>query len=244
MGVLGLEPTTGPGHRRAADEPPRFGPWLALWAALTVALNGGLWVAGFRTAELAAAVEQGAARAESRGVGEVGDDLIRKAIRTQHETRPFWAVLALLADFLAEPLAPAGRAVAAATAFAAVAALRGRVVGYDRALAAFAAAQGFWVLGLAVRAAMMVALRRGDVETTAALFLPPGTYPAAVALTLRQLDPFALVGWSVIAFGAVGRGQVRWPGAVAVALTFAAIEAAARVSLGLMVGAGMRLAVT
>jgi hypothetical protein len=225
-----------------ADEPPRFGAVLALWVALVVALNGALWLAGFKTAGLAAAVEAGAARAEEVGVGEVGDDLIRKAIRTQHDTRPFWTVLAFLGDFLVEPLAPAVRALAVATAFSAVAALRGRTVGYDRALAACATAQGFWVLGLAVRVGLMAALRRGDVETSVALLLSPGTYPAAAVLGLRQLDPFALAGWAGMALGAVRRGQVKWPGALAVVAGFAAAEAVARVGVGLVLGAGMRLA--
>lgn len=246
MTSLDWEPTaeTGPGvSRPAADEPPRFAAVLALWVALTVVLHGGLWLGGFRGAALTAAVEQGAARAESLGVGEVGDDLIRKAIRTQHDTRPFWAVLSWLGDFLGEPAALAGRALAAATAFSAVAALRGRTVGYERALAACAAAQGFWVLGLAVRAALMVALRRGDVETSAAVLLPAGTYPAALALGLRQLDPFVLIGWSVVAAGAVRRGQVGWPGAAAVAATFLTLEASTRVALALLTGSAMRLAV-
>jgi len=225
----------------AADEPARFGAVLLLWAALTVALNGGLWLAGFRGAALSAAVDQGAARVESLGAGEMGDDLIRKAIRTQNETRPFWTVLALLADFLVAPAAPAVRAVAVATAFSAVAALRGRTAGYDRALADCAVAQGFWVLGLAVQVGLMAALKREDVETSAALFLDPGTYPAALALSLRQLDPFVLAGWSVLALGAVRRRQVGLPGAVAVVGAFAATEAVIRIASGLLMGAGMRL---
>lgn len=225
------------------SEPAKFGPALALWMAVTVLIHGGLWAAGFRTVALGTAVEQGAARAEALRVGELGDDLIRKAIRTQHDTLPFWTVLAAIGDFLAEPAALAARALAAATAFSAVAALRGRGVGYDKALADCSAAQGFWVLGLAVHAALMVALRRGDVETSAALFLPPGAYPAAVWLGLRQLDVFALVGWSVLASGARRRGQVGWLGAVAVVVMLGLIEATVRVGAGLTMGSVMRLSV-
>jgi len=216
---------------------------LVLWVALTVIVQGGLWLAGFRTSALSGAVDQGAARVEAMGLGVMGDDLIRKAIRTQHDTLPFWTVLAFLGDFLAEPLALTARALTAATAYSALAALRGRTVGFDRALAGCAAAQGFWVLGLAVRAGLMVALRRGGVETSAALLLPAGVHPAWVYLGLRQLDAFTLAGWGAVAAGARRRGQVNWPGAVAVAAALGAFEAAVRVAAGLGMGAAMRLSV-
>ena len=239
-GGVGEEPAAGatPGHG-----PPRSGPVLVLWVALTVIVQGGLWLAGFRTSALSGAVDQGAARVEALGLGVVGDDLIRKAIRTQHDTLPFWTVLAFLGDFLAEPAALATRALAAATAYSALAALRGRAVGFDRALAGCAAAQGFWVLGLAVRAGLMAALRRGGVETSAALLLPAGVHPAWVYLMLRQLDAFTLAGWGVVAAEARRRGQVDWPGAVAVAAALGAFEAAVRVAVGLGMGAAMRLSV-
>jgi hypothetical protein len=248
MSAVGLEPesesATAASARRGlakTSEPPRFGPVLALWMALTVLIHGGLWIAGFRTSALSAAVEHGAARAEALSLGEVGDDLIRKTIRTQHETLSFWTVLAFLGDFLGEPLALATRAVAAATAFGAIAALRGRVVGYDRALADCAAAQGFWVLGMAVQAALMVVLRRNDVETSAVLLLPPGGYSAVAWIGMRQLEAFALVGWSVVGLGACRRGQVGWPGAVGVVSVLALSEASVRLGLGLGMGAAMRL---
>jgi hypothetical protein len=244
MGALALEPETDrPAHRPVAPEPAKAGPLLALWVAMTVSLLGALWVAGFRTAALAGAVDQGAARVESIGVGEVADEAIRKAIHVQHETRPFWTVVAFLGDFLGEPSALVARALVAATAFSAVAALTGRAVGFDRALAACAAAQGFWVLGLAVRAGLMIATRSGDVETSAALFLTPGRHPAALALGLEQVDPFVLMGWWVVASGAVRRGQIGWAGALGVSAAIAATEAAARVGIGLLLGAGMRLTV-
>ena len=74
-------------------------------------------------------MEKGAARVESLGIGEIGDDLIRKSIRTQRDTLPFWTVLAMLGDFLVEPVSLAVRALAVATAFGALAALTGRSVG-------------------------------------------------------------------------------------------------------------------
>lgn len=245
MGTLAPEPETEPPTRPLdAVEPPRFGPILTLWVALVLSLQGALWLAGFRTAALAGAVEQGAARVESIGVGEMADDVIRKAIHTQRETRPFWTVLLFLGDFLAEPSVLAARTVAAATAFSAVAALSGRTVGYGRALASCALAQGFWVLGLAVRTALAFALKSSDVETTAALFLRPGIHPAALALTLQQVDPFVIVGWSALAKGAVRRGQLGWTGAVALSAALALTEAAVRVGIGLALGAGVRLSLT
>jgi hypothetical protein len=247
MGVAGLELGGEPSARAgtpAPDEAAGFGAVLGLWMALTVLIHGGLWLTGFPRSGLAGAVEQGAARAESQGAGEIGDDLIRKAVRTQRDTLPFWTVLAFLGDFLVEPVALAVRALAAATAFSAVAALMGRPAGYDRALADAAKVQGFWVLGLAVRAGLMVALRRPEVETSAALVLPDGSYPAAAWLAARQLDAFALAGWLALARGASRRGQVGVPAALAVCGGFWLAEAALRVGLGLITGAGMRLAVT
>jgi hypothetical protein len=208
---------------------------------LVTVLNGVLWLAGFRASALVEAVERGAAHVEARGIGEVSDDLIRRAIQTQHETLPFWTTLAGLGDFLAEPLALGARALAAATAFAAVAALVGRPVRYELGLAECALAQGIWVLGLAVRVGLMVALRRGDIETSAALLLPAGTYPAAACLVLRQLDAFALLGWAALARGGWRRGQVNLAVAVALCAGLAPGEAALRVACGLVIGSATRL---
>lgn len=220
---------------------PRFGAMLVLWMVLVVALNGVLWLTGFRTSALAAAVEQGAARVETQGIGEVSDDLIRRAIQTQHDTLPFWKTLAELADFAVEPLWLAARAVAAATVFAAVAALIGRPVRYEQALGDCAWAQGIWVLGLAVRVALTIGLRRNDVETSLTLLLPPGRYPAALWLTLEQLDVFALLGWAVMARGSWKRGQVGLLAAIALCGWLALGEAALRVVCGLLIGSATRL---
>ncbi len=244
MGSFSEEGTTDvEASQPKSEESPRFMPSLALWTVLTVVTLGGLWVAGFRTRGLIEAVDRGAAHVESFRVGELNDDVIRKTIQTQRDTLPFWTVIALLGDFLVEPAALTARALAAATAFAAIAALRGRTIGYERALAECSAAQGFWVLGIVVRAVLMAALRRDDIETSAVLFLPTGMYPAYVYLALRQLDVFALIGWSTIALGGVRRMQVRWPGALFVTLTLAGFEAVARVSIAATLGAGMRLSV-
>jgi hypothetical protein len=210
---------------------------------LSLVLHGILWASGARSSVLSEAVERGAARAEARRIGEVGDDLIRKATRTQRDTLPFWTTLAALGDFLVEPLALAGRALAAATILSALAALVGRPVGYERALAESAAAQGFWVLGLAVRTALTVALRRPEVETSAALFLPPGTYSAAAWLALSQLDAFVLLGWAALARGGWRRGQTNLAAAIAVCTLLALAEAAIRIACGMAIGSGMRLEV-
>jgi len=225
------------------EEAPRFIPLLLLWTILTIVTLGGLWIAGFRTRGLVAAVDHGAARIESMRIGDIDDDLLRKTIQTQRDTLPFWTVIALLGDFLAEPMALVTRALAVATGFASIAALRGRPIGYERALAECSAAQGYWVLGVIVRAVLMMALRRDDIETSAVLLLPAGTYPAFFVLALRQLDAFALIGWVTMGIGGVRRRQVKWLGAVFVILSLATLEIVTRVSIAAMLGAGMRLSV-
>ncbi|MFO0951707.1 MAG: hypothetical protein U0835_11280 [Isosphaeraceae bacterium] len=242
------EPRTGserrPESRPAAppaEDAPGFGRTLIVWMLLTVALNGLLWTTGFRTNGLGIAVEQGAARAEATRIGEASEDQIRKAVHTQHDTLSFWTVLALIGDFVCEPALLGLRALAMATAFAAAAALVGRPIGYDRALAECAVAQGFWVLGLGVRAALMIGLRRTEVDTSALLLMPPGSYPAPMLLGLSQLDAFALLGWWAVGRGGVRRGQVSVLTALALCLMFWVCESAVRVALGSFLGASMRL---
>lgn len=234
----------GSSNRAGAGlDSPQFGLILALWVALVLGLNGVIWLGGFRTGALAEGIEQGAAQVESRGIGEVSDDLIRRAIETQHKTLSFWTTLAWLGDFLVEPLALVVRALAAATLFASVAALVGRPVRYELALNQCATAQGLWVLGLAVQAALMIALRRGDIETSLTLLLPQGIYSAAVWLALQQLDLFVVLGWGVLARGAWRRGQVNLAAAVAICLVLWLVEALIRIAIGLVLGAGARLTI-
>jgi hypothetical protein len=219
----------------------RSGPVLVLWMALVIVAQAVLWASGAKQHAVEVAVERGAARAESWGIGEVGDDVIRKAIQTQQATRTFWATLMVLGDFIAEPLSVAVRALLVATVFSGLAALTGRPSAFAAGLAGCIAAQGCWVLGLLVRAALVAALRRPDVETSLTLLLPPGSYDATVWVALRQLDLFVLVGWTALAVGGWRRGQVSGLAAASACAALAWLEAVLRMSAELILGAGMRL---
>jgi len=221
----------------------RAGPVLALWVGLMIALHTVLWATGFEPKALSDAVDRGAARAEISRVGEVGDDVVRKAIKLQRETLPFWTTIAHLGDFGVEPAILLGRTVAVATLFAVIAALSGRPIGFMAGLKAAAWTQGFWVLVLALKVSLMVGLRRPDVETSAALLLAPGRYPAALVLLARQADPCVVLGWLALARGGWQRGQVNLATALFVCLSLAVSETMVRVSCGLIAGAGMRLSV-
>lgn len=220
-----------------------FGRWLALWAVLVVALQAVAWGSGLRGAALAEAVETGSARVESKTLGEVGDDLIRKAIQTQRDTLPFWAILVALGDFVAEPLVLASRALGFATLCAGLAALLGRAPRIGETLTECARDQWPWVLGLAVQVGLMLALNRPEVETSATLLLPAGTHPAWLWVALKQLDVFALIGWTGLALGARRRAQLPLAGAMLLGLWLWAFEAAVRVGLALAFGASMRLTI-
>ena len=221
----------------------RFGAVLCVWMVLIVALNGARWIAGFRPVLLAAAVERGVQRIETAGQGEMSDDLVRKAIRTQRDSRPFWSVLHAFGDFVIDPCAPVLRAVGVAIGFTAIAAMTGRRLQFERALAESAWIQGYWVLGLAVRVGLLVWLRRGedDLDTSLGLLLPPGTYPAATWLMLRQCDLFALLGWSSLAVAGWRRGDANLAAAVFLCSTLGLFEISLRTVVGLVLGSAMRL---
>ncbi|QEH37222.1 hypothetical protein OJF2_58090 [Aquisphaera giovannonii] len=232
-GIEDATPTRGRGFDRI----------LLGWMGLMVLVQALRWAAGTPGDILAAGVEEGASRAESRVRGEVGDEVIRKAIRSQRETLPFWAVVTALGDFLVEPFSLAARAVAVATLFSGIAALSGRTPRYDLGLLESSKAQGFWVLGLAARLALAASLGRGeaDVETSAALLLPPGRHPAALWLALRQVDLFAMAGWALMAHAAGRRGESpRWL-AWTLCLLLAFLECAVRVAAALGMGGALRL---
>ena len=105
-----------------------------------------------------------------------------------------------------------------------------------------AAAQGIWVLGLAVRLGLMLTLGREEAETSATLFLPAGnTHSALTWVAFRQLDVFALAGWSALAWGGWKRKQVSLFSAVVLCGLLWAFEAFLRISGSLSLGAGMRM---
>jgi hypothetical protein len=235
------EPNEG---RRAADAPsapPRFGRVLLLWMALVVLLHAVAWLSGHRGNVLAEAIERGAARVESWTLGEVPDDAIRKAIALQKDSLPFWLALMALGDFALDPFALAARAALVAVGLASVAALSGRPVRFEWGMAACARGQWPWVLGLAVQVALMLALGRDEVETSATLLLPPGAYAAATWTAMRQADAFALLGWALLAWGGWRRGQANLLVATLICLVLAVSEAALRTGWILFLGAGMRL---
>jgi hypothetical protein len=207
---------------------------------LLILLHGVLWLSGHRGYALAAAIERGAGRVESWTVGEIPDDAIRKAIRLQQDTLPFWVALTVLGDFVLDPLWLAGRAVVIAVLLASAAALAGRPVGFEAGLSNCAREQWPWVLGLAFQVALMLALGREEAETSATLLLPPGTHPAALWLFLRQLDVFAMLGWARLAIGGWRRGQANLFFACVLCFLIAALEMSLRTGWLLFLGAGMR----
>jgi hypothetical protein len=232
-----MDPTAPPETRRNV----RAGSWLVVWLAILVAIHGAVWTAGLTGTTLAIAVDEGAAKAESWGVGETADDVVRKAIRLQNETLPFWTTVALLRDFLADPLALIARAVVVTVLFSGLAALTGRPIGFNAAMRANVLAQGLWVLSAAVSAGLMIGLRRTEVETGLTLLLPPGHYDAAAWVALSKVDAFALIGWTVMGVGGWSRGQVNLATAGLICFLLATVECAFRIITALTLGAAMRL---
>lgn len=244
----------GPGRDRQAegDGKPvrrrrpgsRAAPLLLIWAVLILDLQAVLWISGVKSLGLWQAVEHGAARTESRNVGETADSQIQKAIRDQRSTLGFWKTLAVIDDFVIEPVAPAVRALLAAVLLSAIAALSGRPIGFAAALDDCVAAQVFWVLGLSVQAALVFALRTPEVDVSAALFLPPDTYRATTWLALRQVETFAVLGWLAMAIGGWRRGQAN-PAMSALACgSLAIVETSVRFGTALLLGGAMRLVLT
>lgn len=208
---------------------------------LIVLLHGASWLSGFRGLALSEAIEQGAAQVESRTLGEVPEAAIRKAIDLQQDTLPFWLALTALGDFVFDPLALAARAVLVAVLLASAAALSGRTVGFEAGLAACARGQWPWVLGLAVQVALMLAIGRDQIETSATLLLPTGEHSAAAWVLLRQLDVFALLGWVLMALAGWRRGQANLFTSSLFCVCLAVCEMTIRASWMLLLGAGMRL---
>lgn len=227
-----------------ASEPDRTAfsagsTFAAIMAAILV-LQATAWASGLRGRTLAEAVEQGAARVEDQSVGEVAEADIRRAIDGQRSSLPFWAVLAAVGDFVVEPLAPALRALLAASGFAAIAALSGRPVRYAEALAGAARAQWFWVIGLGVRVVLMLSLDRPEVETSVVLWLPAGSYPAAFWIAARQIDLFAILGWIAVGWSGWRLGLVGPATAVGACLLLWGIESSLRIGSATLCGAAIR----
>jgi len=177
---------------------------------------------------------------ERSSVGEIGDDDVREAIAQQRDSLRFWTALALVRDFVIGPIGLILRATTAAVLFAALGAARGGTIGFEEGLLATARAQGYWAVGFAVQVALMITLRRNEVENSAVLFLPSGDYPAPLWIALRQIEPFALVGWVVMARGAWTRGQSSILGSVSVVTLLWSVEASLRVGAALLLGAWTR----
>ncbi|QDV36067.1 hypothetical protein [Tautonia plasticadhaerens] len=223
------------------DRMPRpASPRLLAVMGAVVLLQALAWGSGVRGRGLAEAVERGAARVEARSVGEVAEADTRRAIDDQRATLRFWAVLSAVGDFVVEPIAPALRAVLAASGFAAVAALRGRPVRFEEVLGAAASAQWLWVVGLGARVGLMAATGRAEVETSAALLLPPGAYPAAAWVALRQVDPFVILGWIAVGRAGWRLGLVGWGAAASICLVLWAAESSIRIGVASAFGAAMR----
>ena len=222
----------------------RAGPILALWVALLVAIHAAEWLVGSRPAALARAVEQGEAKVEVQTLGtDLSADAARKLIQLQRDTRIFWATLALLGDFGADPLALVVRPLLVATLFAAWAALAGRPSGFGPAVRQSAAVQGLWVVGPALALALTLARAPGEPDTTLGLLLSPGPHSAWTYTALHAADVFALWGWLALAWLGWRRRQVPPLVALATVLPLLILEVAARGAGAAVLGAGMRLTI-
>lgn len=219
----------------------RIGALLTLWIVLILGFQAAFWLSGARPRALADAVERGVLEVELKSYGEVQDYLIHKAIQTQRRTLAFWTTLALIADFVITPLGLVLRAVAVATLLSGLAALTGRPARFGLALAECVWVQGLWVFALGLRVALCLALRRTDVDVSLALALPPGTYPAWNWALLAQVDPFALWGWTAMAWGGWRRGQANLAASTLTCLLVALAEMTLWISATLVAGAAMRL---
>ncbi len=237
MSLATIEPSTA----AAKDSDSWAGPLLILWIVLTAAIQASFWVTGWRSRALAGAVEQGAAVIEARKFGEEPDAAIRRSLRSQRETLPFWTVMALMGDLVGEPASLALRALAVTTEFAALAALGGRSPRFGDTLAACAAAQGLWVPGSATRLGLALVTGNAEVDSSLAVALPPGTYRAPVWVALRQADAFAMAGWGVLAWCGWRHARLGLAAAVLTCAPLWAAEAAGRIAGTLMVESGMRL---
>ncbi len=221
--------------------PPYFGR-LAMSMILIGAANLSLWCNGIRQQDLRDAIEIGAASIDDNAKGDVEEDQIRESIRLQRQSEEFWSTLAILGDFIIEPIYPALRALIVTVAFASVAAVFGRPVGYGVALADNMSWQIFWAAGIGLECAMRI-LISPDAENSLAVFMPAKEYPAATALALAILNPFAICGWLAIGWTTWKRKQANWFLVILLILMIAGMEVGIRSRVLAMMGALMRLAI-
>lgn len=237
------QPASTPNGGTPAGDTPKWGWMLAVWMSLVVILHGIIWTTGVPDYDLAEAVEKGAARVEQRSVGEDSEDVVRKSIKLQRDSLPFWTVIGAVGDFLVAPGWIALRALLVAVALSAVAAVCGRPVRFPAAMRDCVAWQGVWVLGLAVQVVLMLVLHRSDIETSVVLLLPPRIYAAREWVLLDQIDCFAVIGWLGLAWSACQRRQTNLYMALLMCFLVAALEAQIHGGFSLLVNLGMRLAI-
>ncbi len=221
---------------------PHWGWMLATWIALTIVLRGVYWTSGVPDHQLAQAIEHGAGRVERQSESEENVDVIRKAIELQRGSLVFWTVLALLGDFILDPLWLGLRVLAVTVALNAVAAMTGRPVRFPAMMAEAVAWQSVWVFGLACRVAWVFVLQRGDIDTSLTLLLPARVYGAREWVLLQRVDLFALIGWLGLAWGGVRRGQANLPVSLLVCGLLAVFEALLYAAGALFLNLGMRVA--
>ena len=232
-----------PDSKTTGTDTPKWGLILTIWMALVVVLNGALWTTGVPDYRLAEAVERGAAKVEERSSGEENEDIVRKAIQLQRNSLRFWRTLALVGDFLVEPLWLALRAFCVAVALSSVAAMCGRPVRFPLAMHDCVVWQGVWVLRLAVQVGLMFALQRSAIDTSIVMLLPSHQFSASEWVFFEQLDYFAVLGWLGIAWGACRRGQANLLAALVTCFVVAALEASIVMGFSLLINLGMRLTV-
>ena len=181
-------------------------------------------------------------RAEIEGQADDNEETIRERVRTQQDTVPFWTALTMVGDFVLDPAMLALRAAVVATIFSALAAMFGRTIRFDLAMAESVSCQWLWVLQAAITVTLTLALPNKSIETSLVLLLPSGTHGVVSWVVLRQLGFLIVLGWFALAWCGWRRGETGLPSALVWCISLAATEAAVRTALVLLVGAQMRLA--
>lgn len=219
--------------------PPYAGKLSVVVLAIALA-NLSLWCFGIRQQEIFDAIEEGAAVVEKNTIGEVEEDQVREAIRTQRRSFQFWSTLWMLGDLVLGPLSPVLRTIVVTVAFSAAAALLGRPVGHGVALAENAGLQAFWGAAAVLEATMRLVISPDATVSWLAL-MPPDQYPASAIAQLTVLNPLAVCGWCAMGWFAWKRRQANWFVAGMIILVLALMEASVIGSLQSTMGSLMRL---